>query len=116
VSDCIGTTFSFFLFLCFNILLIFVFLCSDEDYSVLMLECDLCHMWVHIECDDITKMKYKAMASAHDIYHCRVCRAKPRWLAAMADQLKVYSYLYLKYIVCDKLLKQFFFIKKIRQL
>lgn len=54
-----------------------------------MLECDLCHMWVHIECDDITPIKYRAMADAHDIYHCRLCRAKPGWLARMAAHLKV---------------------------
>ena len=54
-----------------------------------MLQCELCDGWVHAQCDGISPIKYEAMAHRDELYHCRVCRGKPRWLARVAAILKV---------------------------
>jgi hypothetical protein len=54
-----------------------------------MVQCELCDFWIHSECDDISALKYDAMAHRDELYVCRLCRQKPDYNKRLARVIKV---------------------------
>ena len=35
--------------------------------------CDICHLWVHIKCNNITKFCYRKLQQSHERWYCQKC-------------------------------------------
>jgi hypothetical protein len=54
-----------------------------------MVQCELCDFWIHSECDDISALKYDAMAHRDELYVCRLCRQRADYNKRLARVIKI---------------------------
>jgi hypothetical protein len=59
---------------------------NDEEN---MVQCELCDFWIHSHCDDISALKYDAMAHRDELYVCRLCRGRPDYMKRLARTIKL---------------------------
>lgn len=47
----------------------------ENDYSIPMLNCDICDRWIHLSCDPIYSFsEYSHLENTNEEYHCPICR------------------------------------------
>lgn len=36
-------------------------------------QCDICQLWIHIKCNDISKTDYQVLQSSEEVWYCKKC-------------------------------------------